>query len=179
MSNETLDQSISTNGNIDIKTNSIKFGFIGGFAVIIVSLILYFVGLQFENWAKWISTVVMCGIIIIGIKTIVDENPSKQIPFGTLFKAGMLITIIIAIFSVVYFFIYTNFIETNFVGKILEISRQQMAEKGLGEEQIETAIEMSKKFMSPIMMAIFSLLGTIFFGLIASLFGAAIFKKEK
>lgn len=179
MSNDTLDQSISTNGNIDIKTNSMKFGFIGGFAVIIVSLILYFVGLQFENWAKWISTVVMCGIIVFGIKTITDENPNRPISFGTLFKAGMLITIIIAIFSVIYFFVYTNFIETNFVDKILEISRQQMAEKGLSEEQIDAGIEMSKKFMSPIMMAVFSLLGTMFFGVLASLLGAGIFKKEK
>ena len=179
MSSETLDQPNKQNEIIDIKPSSIKFGLIGGFAVMIISLILFFIGLQFENWAKWISTVFMCAIIILGIKSIQDENPNKQISFGTLFKAGMLMTTIIAIFSVLYFFVYTNFIETNFIDKILDISRQQMAEKGLSETQIESGIEMTKKFMTPTMMAIFSLLGTMFFGILASLLGAGIFKKEK
>ncbi len=179
MSSETLDQPNKQNEKIDIKPSSIKFGLIGGFVVMIISLILFFIGLQFEDWAKWISTVFMCAIIILGIKSIKDENQNKLLTFGTLFKAGMLMTFIIAIFSVVYFFVYTNFIETNFTEKILDISRQQMAEKGLSEDQIQSGLEMTKKFISPTMMAIFSLLGTMFFGILASLLGAGIYKNEK
>jgi len=179
MSNDTLDQPFQTKGNIDIKSNGIKFGIIGGLASVIVSLILFFVDMQMESWAKWISTLVMIGIIILGIKSVANDNQNRLISFGTLFKAGMIMAVIIAIISVVYFLIYINFIETNFIEKVLNESRQQMTEKGLGEEQIEQALEMSKSFMSPGIMVAFSLIGSLFFGAIASLIGAAIFKKER
>lgn len=179
MMNETLDQPLKSNGLIEIKDNSIKFGVIGGLAGVIISLIFYFTDLQFESWSKWVSTLVMVIAIILGIKSIADDNKGKLIPFGTLFKAGMIITIIIAVISIIYFLIYTNFIETDFIDKILDVSRKQMAEKGLSEEQIETALNMSKSFMSPGMMIVFSLLGSLIFGALTSVVGAAIFKNEK
>ena len=80
---------------------------------------------------------------------------------------------------VVYFIIYANFIEPNFVDKILDISKLEMAKKGLSEEQTESAIEMSKKFMSPVFMAIMSFISNSVMGTLASLIGAAIFKNEK
>ncbi len=165
-------------GELNIKSPAIKYGLIGGLASIIVSLILYIANMQFETWSRWLSTGVMVAMIIFGCKGIADANRGKTIHFGKLFGGGMIVTLIIAVMSIIYFYIYMNFIETDFTGKILEISRQQMAEKGLGEEQIDRALEMSKKFMSPAIMMAFSLLGMTVVGTIASLIGAAIFKKD-
>ena len=145
MNNETIDQTLKIKEEIDIKTNAVKFGIIGGLVNIIISLTLFFAGLQFENWAKWISTLTLVIILILGIKSIADENKKKLVPFGTLFKAGMISTVIIAVITVIYFLIYSNFIETNFIDKVLEVSRQQMAEKGWSEDKIDSAIQMSKK----------------------------------
>lgn len=179
MSYETLDQPFNTNKELSIKDNAIKFGVIGGLLGIIISLVLYFADLQFESWSKWLQTLIMISTIILGIKVIADANKGKLISFGGLFKAGMIITIIVTIISIVYFLIYTNFIEIDFVGKVLEESRKQMAEKGLSEEQIDQALSMSKSFMSPGIMVVFSLIGSLIFGAIASVIGAAIFKNEK
>lgn len=179
MSNNTLDDTFKSHNPINIKDDSIKFGIIGGLAGVIFSLITYFTDLQFENWTKWISTLIMVAAIVLGIKSITDSNKGNLISFGTLFKAGMIIAIIIAVISIIYFFIYTNFIETDFIDKILEVSRKQMAEKGLSEEQIDTALKMSKSFMSPGLMVVFSLAGSLIFGALASVVGAAIFKNEK
>lgn len=179
MNNETLDHPFKTNGNIEIKPNAIKYGIIGGLIGVIVSLILYFTNLQFESWSKWLQSLIMIGTIILGIKVISDANKNNLLSFGTLFKAGILITVIVAIISIVYFLIYINFIETDFVGKVLEESRKQMAEKGLSDEQIDQALSMTKSFMSPGIMVLFSLIGSLFIGAIASVIGAAIFKNEK
>ncbi|MDB5228545.1 MAG: hypothetical protein JWN78_2738 [Bacteroidota bacterium] len=179
MENETIDQSLPESGNPDTKPYTLKFGIIGGFASVIVSLILYFTNMQFASWAKWLSTLILFIIIILGLKAIANGNRNKIIPFGTLFGAGMKITLIITIISVIYFVIYMNFIETDFIAKILDASRQQMAEKGLSEEQIDRAVEMSSKFMSPWLMIVFMVIGSLIFGAIASLIGAAIYKKEK
>jgi flagellar biosynthesis protein FliQ len=53
-----------------------------------------------------------------------------------------------------------------------------MFKKDMSEEQIEQALEMSKKFMSPVMMTVFAYLGSLFFGLIISLVLAAVNKRE-
>ena len=174
MSNDTLDQQLKHDGPLDTKSNAIKFGVIGGLGGIIISLILFFANLQYESWSKWLQSLVMIAAIVIGVKTIAAANKHKVVSFGALFGAGMLITTIIAIISIVYFFFYTNFIEN-----LLDVSRAQMAEKGLSEEQVDAAIEMSKKFMSPGIMMAISLFSSLIMGAIVSLISAAIFKNEK
>ena len=110
MSNDTLDQQLKQNGSIETKSNAIKFGLIGGLGGIIISLILFFANLQYESWSKWLQSLVMIAAIVIGVKTIAAANKHKVVSFGALFGAGMLITTIIAIISIVYFFLYSNFI---------------------------------------------------------------------
>lgn len=178
MSNETIDSHLPQKEKVDLKKGSIQFGVIGGLASIIVSLILYFANLQLEPWAKWISSLVLIGAVILGIRAIAKQNQNLELPFGTLFGGGMLVTLIITIFTIAYFLFYIKLIEPDFVDKILDISRQQMAQKGLNDDQIEKAVEMSKKFMTPGLMVLFSSIGTLLIGAIASLIGAAIFKKE-
>lgn len=179
MSNDIIEQNNSNNAQAGTQADAIKFGIIGGFAGILVSLILFFLNLQFESWSKWLQSAIMLIVIVLGLKTIADSNKNGSISFGTLFKSGMLITFIIAIISVIYFLIYSNFIETDFIDKILAISRTRMEAKGLSDEQIDRALEMSKSFMSPTIMTVISLISTLLIGAIFSLIGAAIYKKEK
>ena len=110
-------------------------------------------------------------LVFIGVKNIAAENANKLISFGSLFKAGMLITLILAIISIVYFFIYTNFINTDFMDGLMD--------KGLSDEKIETAMEMAQKFSSPIFMTITSFFTFIVIGAISSAISAGIYKKEK
>jgi hypothetical protein len=61
--------------------------------------------------------------------------------------------------------------------KTIEMQRLKMEERGMTEDQIETAMAFTKKYFTAFM--IFGvLLGTLIFGCIASLIGAAIAKKK-
>ena len=84
-----------------------------------------------------------------------------------------------SIFTLLYYLIYCNFLEPNFVDKMSEISREKLVERNMSEEQIEAALEMSSKFTTPITTPIFKFIFAIIIGTIASLIGAAIFKNEK
>jgi hypothetical protein len=179
MSNETIDQNMPDRGNLEIKPEAIKWGIIGGLASILVSLILYFLNMKLESWSRWVSSGVMVAAIIIGIKNIAEANRGKIVPFGSLFGGGMLITVIIAVISIVYFLIYMNFIDPDFISRVLDMTRVQMEQKGLSEEQIEKSLAMSQKFMSPGLMVLFSFIGQTVIGAIGSLIGAAVFKKER
>jgi len=169
----------SNNTAVDIKDTALKFGFLGGVTGILISLILFFGNLQYESWSKWLQTLVMLVAIILGIKTIADTNKNKLVSFGALFKGGMLITAVVTTISILYFILYSNFIETDFINNILELTRKQLEEKGLTEDQIEKTLEMSKTFMHPGIMAAISLFSSMSMGAILSLIGAAIFKREK
>ena len=53
-----------------------------------------------------------------------------------------------------------------------------MLKRGIPEEQMEQAIEITKKFMTPVWMAVLSILQLTFFSTIISLITAAILKKQ-
>lgn len=175
---DVLDENPTAQPTIEIKDIAIKFGIIGGLAGILISLILFISNLQYESWSKWLQSLIMIVAIFLGVKAIAAAHKNRLIPFGILFKGGMIITAIISIISVVYFFFYANFIETDFINNLLELSRKQMAERGLSEEQIEQGIELSKKFMSPTIMAVISTFSSLFIGAIVSLISAAVLKKD-
>lgn len=179
MSNDTLNQPLTQSGVPNLNPIAVRFGFIAGFIGILTSLILYFTNQEYTSILKWLPVIFMSIVIIGGQQQMVKANNNYKISFGTLLKAGVIITLITAIFMVVYFIIYANFIEPNFIDKILEISKVEMAKKGLSEEQTESAIEMSKKFMSPVFMAIMSFISNTVIGTLVSLIGAAIFKNEQ
>lgn len=179
MSSDTVNQTLPQSGVPNLTPIAVRFGFISGFIGVLTSLILYFTNQEYTSILKWLPVIFMTVVIIGGQQQMSKANSNYQISFGTLFKAGITITLITAVFMVVYFIIYANFIEPNFIDKILDISRLEMSKKGLSEEQTETAIEMSKKFISPIFMTIMSFISNTVMGTLASLIGAAIFKNEK
>lgn len=171
--------SLREKGELNFKDTAIKFGIITGLVSIILSLIFYFINVEYDSWSRYVSILISMILVFIGVKNIAAENANKLISFGSLFKAGMLITLILAIISIVYFFIYTNFINTDFMDGLMQVQKEQMADKGLSEEKIETAMEMAQKFSSPIFMTITSFITFIVIGAISSAIGAAIYKKEK
>ncbi len=158
---------------------AIRFGIIGGLTSILVSLILYLLGMQLESWTKWISTGIMVAAIIVGLKMCAIANEGKHTSFGYLFGQGMIITLILSAITILYFLLHISIIEPDFIDKTLDVSRNQMSDKGLSQEQIDNAITLSKKFMSPGIMVLFSLLGMLFMGAIASLIGTFIYKNNK
>lgn len=159
--------------------HAIRFGIVGGLLCVVVSVVLYIADLQFESWAKWISSLVMVLTIVLGLRAVREEHPGMEVGFGTLFGAGMLITFIIAVMTIVYFYIYLYAIDPDFIQSTIEVSRQKMVENNLSEAQIEKAMEISKKIMTPGLMGGIALLTTLILGGIFSLIAAALFKQEK
>jgi hypothetical protein len=64
------------------------------------------------------------------------------------------------------------------VDKILVASQTKMTEQGLSQEQIDKAMEISRKYFA-VFGAVGALFGSAIIGAIVALIGAAIFKKER
>jgi hypothetical protein len=72
-----------------------------------------------------------------------------------------------------------KFIDPTITDQIMKKAMEEMEKKGIPDEQIDQAMEMTKMFMNPGAMFVMGLLGTILIGFILSLIIAAILKKDK
>ena len=73
-----------------------------------------------------------------------------------------------------------NFIEPEFLTNTLAGTEQKMLEQNpnMSDEQIEQALSITKKMMSPMIMIAMALIWTLFVGFIISLISGLILKKS-
>jgi hypothetical protein len=161
---------------------ALYYGVILGIATILVSVILYAMGMHYDqDWKQGTFSVLVVAIIIfIGVKKFRELN-GGILSLGQAIKTGLGIALIGGIISVIYSFIFVNYIEPDFLTKLAEIQEQTMLDRfpDLTDEQIENQMEMMKKFSSPGIMAAIGMVWTLLIGFIASLISGLILKKTE
>ncbi len=169
------------NQNFATKT-MLKYGVIIGILTIIVSLLNYTFGNIYKpHWGiNVVNILLMIAFIVYGIKEFKTLN-NGFLSLGQSIKMGLGISLIASIIGVLYLFLFIYVIEPNFMTNLEEFQQQVMYEKfpDMPEEQLEQALAMSKKFTTPTMMAMLSIVGSLFSGLIISLIAGLIMKKEE
>ncbi len=98
--------------------------------------------------------------------------------FGELYKAGLLITLVVAVITTVYFLVFLQ-INPSYVDKLKEYTEAKQLKQDMSPEQRQMTIKMMSASFSPVTMFIFSFLGRIFFGAVAGLIAAAITAKPR
>ena len=160
----------------------LTYGIYLGISSIILSVANYSFGNIYEpHWSvNIISYLLIITFIVLGIKFFKDYN-NGFISLGQAVKIGLGIALISGVLSVIYFILFANFIEPDFITNLGEVQEQMMYEKfpDMDEAIIERQIEMSKKFMSPGIMSALVLIGSLIAGLIISLIAGLIMKKEE
>jgi hypothetical protein len=147
--------------------------------LIVIDLIGGFAHLRFEGWFRWISTIVMAIAIIVFCIQFAKQQ-TEGVTYGKVFGYGFKIALLVSVFVVVYSLVSINFIFPEYIDQVLLKTRTDLQAKGgMSDEQIDQAVSMTKKFMTPIPMSIFIFLATLFFGTIAALLGAAFAKKSE
>ena len=146
--------------------------------IMFISLIGGFAHIALENWFKWIGTVVMViGIIVFCLQY--AKQKTDGVSFGNVFGYGFKIALIVSVLLVIYTLISFYVIFPDSIDQILVKARTDMEASGKSEEQIDQAMSMSKKFLQPGLLSIFAFIGTLFFGTISALLGAAFAKKSE
>ena len=157
------------------KQTHIMYGFLTALAMIIVNIVLYIAGLAFEPWAQWVSYIPFVIGIVMNAMAFSKAN-DEYVTFGNVFSSGFKASSIIALTMLVWSFIFMM-IFPEMKDKAMEMTRERMAHQQVSDEQADQAIEMTKKYFTVFMVA-GVIFGTLFFGAIFSLVGAAIAKKK-
>lgn len=157
---------------------ALKWGIISAVFSIIYTTILYVTGLWTNPLLAWVSYIVLAACIFMAMKEYKSMN-SGFMGYGEGLGLGTLLSAVMGLLSAVYNYIYTSFVDTTITQKIIDLQRTEMEKRGMSEEQIDQAMQMTASFMSPGLMFLFGVLGVVFVGFILSLIIAAIQKNAK
>lgn len=154
--------------------NHIAYGVAAALIQFVLSLGFYFAKLNQEKWTGYVSLAVLVVAVILSCQDYGKKNPGQT--FGSIFANGFkttaVITVIGILLSIVFLAIFPDVKE-----QAMEAARKQMeADHRLTEDQIDTALELTKKMFYPLVIGV-ALFGNLIAGLIASLIGAGIAPK--
>lgn len=155
--------------------NHLQYGLVISAIIILLSVLFYVMNLSGEKWTQWVAIGIMfVGVLFTCIQFAKINN--GNVTFGNVFANGFktvsVIALITTLFSVIFVLLFPEIKE-----KALEQVRLDMEKQGQSDEIIETAINMTSKMFMVFMIA-GGIFGTLFFGAIASLIGAAAAKKN-
>ena len=145
--------------------------------VIILGIAGYFTGLGFSTWFNWVVNAVMFAAIIIACVHFANQKQG-YVTFGNVFLHGFKITAVVAIIVLVYTLLAFTVLFPDMKEKIFEMQQAQMEKSGLDDDKLEQAMTMMKKYFM-IFLVLGVIFGTLIWGSIASLVGAAVAKKKK
>lgn len=161
-----------------MKNLAIKWGVIGGMISIITGLVSYLAGIVDSSVLQYITMLLMFLPIYFGQKEYQTLESETSFSFGDLFKFGMLALLVITAITTVWVYIYISYIDTELMNRTMKLAADDMAKSGMPEKDIENALKITSKFMTPAVMTMASTLSTIVFGLIFNAIVSAINKNK-
>ncbi len=159
---------------------AMAYGAMYGLAAVVINLIFYFLHTDIQSKTpQLLSYVVLIVFIVLGVKSYRDQELGGAISYGKSLGTGTLIGLFGGFITGIYTVLLFTFIDPDLVQKIIDASQQQMADKGMSEDQIEMAIIMTRKMMTPVFLFIFSIVGSTFMAFFFSLLISVFTKKEQ
>lgn len=151
------------------------YALITGLVIIVMSAAFYIAGFEAKGWVQWLIYVPFLIGLILNAQAYSKAN-GGYITFGqafsSCFKATALITILVLSWTILSTYIFPEMKDRAF-----ESAQAEMESQGSSEEQIEMALNLTRRFFIPfLIMGV--VLGYMFVGAIFSLIAAAIARKR-
>ena len=157
------------------KSLMLNYGILMGVSTIVISVLNYAFGNTYEpHWSiNVVSALAIIAIIVLGIKKL-KEVQNGFLSVGDAIKTGLGVTVIGALISMVYMYLFTKFIEPEFITNIVELNRTKTLEAApqITDEQLEMSSNMTRDYFYAFtfgVIVIFNLFIGFLTGLVAGL----------
>ncbi len=159
----------------------INYGVILGIVSVLLGVVMYVTNVYTDP--HWIFSVIgfliLIGVITYGIKAYKTSN-NGFLELTDALKVGIGIALIGGIIGAIWTLLLTSIIEPEYTQQVMEVQREKLLENpDMTEAMVDQSIEMMEKFSSPYISIAFSIIGSLFFGFIISLFAGLIMKKKQ
>jgi hypothetical protein len=166
-----MEQQVTTRGV------GMQYGVIVGIIMIIYGTLLQVSGLALEYQSLSYINYIFLGVVIYLAHKKFKEDGDGFMSYGQGLGIGFWISLIGGVISMVFSYIYMSFIDSTIMEQAMDKARYDMEEKGMSDAQIDQAMSITEKFMTPEMIFVMGIVGTLIFGFILSLIVSAITKK--
>lgn len=157
----------------------VTYGAINAIVGAVFSLILYFLGFQTEKLAigqqlQWLGLIFTIVVLFLGMREARENKPDGAISYGGAVGAAALISVFSGIFSAIYIYIHFSYVNPHYAQYIADFTRTQLEAKSVPEANIDAAIAMQTKMLSPVVQSLMTvvvapIMGTLI-GLILAIF---------
>lgn len=156
---------------------AIKWALISLITSIVITYATQFLNVDPTSSVKYFGFIPFIAFLFLTQKEYRDQL-GGYITFGEGFTSGFLFSVFAGTLGAIFTYLYFAILSPEMVDKMLVTTQKQLAEKGLSQEQIDNALNISKKYFA-IIGAVSSVFGAAIMGAVFALIGAAIFKKER
>jgi vacuolar-type H+-ATPase subunit I/STV1 len=152
-----------------------------GIAIILLSILYYVFDIDGRGiWGYLMYALLLAGIIW-GTIQLRDKHRGGILSYGQSFSSGALISLYTGIISAIYTFVFYKFFAPEQIQVLLERVEEEMLVKApeMTDQQLDMALSMTEKFMTPIWMSITSLFAILIVGIIFSLIVSIFLKRDE
>jgi len=157
-------------------TTHVTKGLVIALIFIVLDLVLFFAGLKLESWVGWVTALLTIGAYIWACISYANEM-NNAVTFGNVFAHGFKTSAVVACIFFLYTLLFLYVIAPEFIDQVMQKQIEEAEKAGSMQEINEDAMALGKK-IGKIMALVVSIIGTLFIGVIGSLIGAAIAKKN-
>lgn len=157
---------------------ALKYGVLGSVVIMVYSTILNVAGLSQNKVLSSLSFVFMLVAIVLAMKDFKEKNGGFM-TYGEGLGLGSLTSAVMGLLSSAFTMFYIQFIDNTLLAQGLDQVREDMEKRGMDDSQIDQAMELSQKFMSPGVVFVMGVIGYVVMGFIVTLIIAAIMRREK
>ena len=156
-----------------------NYGAIMGAILISISILSYMLDMSQSFVIGLINYVILATLLFYFAKKYRDDVNDGSISYGRAYGVSVLTALFASIILGFYTFLFFKLIAPEAIDKMLIEVEEKLIQQNpnMPEDQLEMAINMTKKFMNPAMMFISTILGFTFMGALFSLITSIFVKK--
>ena len=160
--------------------HTLIYGVCTGLVMIVYTLIMYVANLYLNQTLQYVSFVVLIAGMVFGAIQYRKVELNGYMTYKQAFLVNFLIGMFSTIVSIIFFFFYIKYINTGLMDELLAQVRTKMEAKAgsMSQEQMDQAMSMTERFMTPVWMVVWGFLGNTFWAAVFSLI-IAIFLRKK
>lgn len=161
--------------------NAMNFGGLAGIAMVIVSILIYMLGLQTQkNITGFVPDIILIIFIIYGSLHLRNKVLNGFISYGNALLSGLMIGFFASVILGFYMYVLFKFIDTTLIEQMLAQVEQNLNETNpeMSEDKVEMAMMMTRKFTTPGFIFISAVFNTTLFSILASLVISIFIKKS-
>ncbi|MEJ8803534.1 DUF4199 domain-containing protein [Pontibacter sp. H249] len=169
---------IETQQQPSVTSVAIKYGLLTALVGVVYSLIIMVADLGDNRILSSLAYLILIGGIVLAMKQYKAAN-SGYMSYGQGLGIGAIVSILFGLLSGLFTWLYTEFVDTEYMARMMEKQREQMVLQGLTDEQIDAGMQMAENFQGPVTMILGAGVITLIIGFILSLIISAIMKNSR